>query len=58
MERKKEEDIFFTSPMSLSVEAAEEVGKLIPNFIQTVMETVGPSNSEKVMCLNLDWVGY
>ncbi|MGZ6441770.1 MAG: TIGR02147 family protein [Pseudobdellovibrionaceae bacterium] len=58
MERKREEDIFFTSPMSLSVEAAEEVRKLIPNFIQTVMKLVGPSASEKVMCLNLDWFQY
>jgi uncharacterized protein (TIGR02147 family) len=58
MEAKKDEDVFFTSPMSLSVETAEEIRKLIPTFIQTVVKMVGPSPSEKVMCLNIDWFEF
>jgi uncharacterized protein (TIGR02147 family) len=58
MEKKSDKDIFFTSPMSLSHEAADQVRKLIPAFVQTVMKITGPSPSEKVMCLNIDWFNY
>lgn len=58
MENRREEDLFFTSPMSLSVEAAAHVKKAIPHFIQTVMQTTGPSTSETVMCLNIDWFKF
>lgn len=58
MENKSSEDIFFSSPMSLSREAVEEVRKLIPNVIQTVMKIVGPSPSETTACLNIDWFEY
>lgn len=58
MEMRKEEDLFFTSPMSLSVEAAEEIRRLLPSFIQNVMKIAGPSESEIVACLNIDWFRY
>jgi uncharacterized protein (TIGR02147 family) len=58
MENRRDQDLFFTSPMSLSVEAAEKVKQLIPEFIQSVMKEVGPSASEKVACLNIDWFEY
>lgn len=58
MERRRDEDIFFTSPMSLSKHAAEEIRKLLPNFIQSIMKISGPSPSEVVACLNIDWFEY
>jgi uncharacterized protein (TIGR02147 family) len=58
MENKQEGDVFFTSPMSLSKVAAQQVRKLLPNFIQEVMKVTGPSQSEKVACLNIDWFSY
>lgn len=58
MENSSDSDVFFTSPMSLSVEASDEVKKMIVNFIQSVMSISGPSQSEKVSCLNIDWFDY
>lgn len=58
MERRRDQDIFFTSPMSLSKEAAEEIRKQLPNFIQAVMKISGPSSSEIGACLNIDWFEY
>jgi uncharacterized protein (TIGR02147 family) len=50
--------LFFSSPMSLSEETAEEIRRLLPKFIEQVMAKVGPSKSEKVYCLNIDWFEY
>lgn len=58
MENKKTDDIFFTSPMSLSHDAVEEVRRLLPTVIQNVMKIVGPSPSETTACLNIDWFEY
>jgi uncharacterized protein (TIGR02147 family) len=55
MDLRKEQDLFFTGPMSLSKEACEEIRKLLPTFIQQVMKVAGPSDSEVVSCLNIDW---
>ncbi len=58
MESRNDSDIFFTSPMSLSIAASEEIKNMIVNFIQAVMKISGPSASEKVSCLNIDWFDY
>jgi uncharacterized protein (TIGR02147 family) len=58
MESRRPRDVFFTSPMSLSIEAAAIIQKMIPQFIQEVMKISGPSNSETVSCLNIDWFEY
>jgi uncharacterized protein (TIGR02147 family) len=58
MDKRRDEDLFFTGPMSLSREAALEIRKMIPNFIQSVMKITGPSPSEQVSCLNIDWFKY
>ncbi len=58
MERKRADDLFFTSPMSLSREAFEEIKILIPAVIENIMKIAGPSDSETVGCLNLDWFRY
>lgn len=58
MEQRKDSNLFFTGPMSLSEEAAEEVRRLLPKMIEQVMAITGPSDSEKVCCLNMDWFEY
>lgn len=58
MELRRESDVFFTSPMSLSHEAHRQIQDLIANFIQAAMKVSGPSSSETVSCLNIDWFGY
>lgn len=58
MTLKKPDHIFFTGPMSLSQKAYEEIFGFIPNFIQKVMDTSAPSDSEVTACLNIDWFSY
>lgn len=58
MEKNKPEDLFFTSPMSLSKEAAIEIRKLLPTVIEKIQKTAGPSDSEVVYCLNIDWFEF
>jgi uncharacterized protein (TIGR02147 family) len=58
MDLKKNEDLFFTGPLSLSREAYDEIFKLLPTVIQKIMKISGPSNSEVVSCLNIDWFRY
>lgn len=58
MESGRDDDLFFTSPMSLSRDAAEEIRRLLPTFIQSVMKIAGPSDSETAACLNIDWFSY
>lgn len=58
MESRCENDLFYTCPMSLSVEAANTIRSVLPEFIQQVLKIVGPSTSEKVMCWNMDWFEY
>lgn len=58
MELRKDSDLFFSSPMSLSKQAYNEIRKDIPNYIQSIMKISGPSESEQVACLNIDWFQY
>jgi uncharacterized protein (TIGR02147 family) len=53
-----DENVFFTSPMSLSREAAALIRAKIPSFIGEVRDLVGPSHSEVIRCLNIDWFSY
>lgn len=58
MEMGRDEDLFFTSPMSLSHDVAKEVRQMLPTVIENVQKLVGPSESETVRCLNIDWFDY
>lgn len=58
MELRREQDLFYSCPMSLSEEAFENVRKLLPTVIQQVLKIVGPSPSERVACFNLDFFEY
>jgi uncharacterized protein (TIGR02147 family) len=58
MEKFSESNLFFTSPMSLSVSDAEKIRSLLPKYIEEVMKIVGPSPSEETYCWNMDWFKY
>ena len=55
MEKKKDSDLFFTSPMSLSKEALEQIRTLLPELIRKIMKITSPSKSELVACLNIEY---
>ncbi|MGZ3743368.1 MAG: DUF4423 domain-containing protein [Pseudobdellovibrionaceae bacterium] len=58
MEHRREKDLFYTCPMSLSEKAFEDVRNFLPTVIQQVLKIVGPSVSEEVACFNLDFFEY
>lgn len=58
MDLKADTDLFYTCPMSLSAEATLQVRELLLKSIQEALKIVGPSPSEEVRCLNIDWFSY
>jgi uncharacterized protein (TIGR02147 family) len=58
MFEQNESDVFFTCPLSLSREAAELIRWKIPTFIEEIRNIVGPSPSEVVRCVNIDWFAF
>jgi uncharacterized protein (TIGR02147 family) len=58
MQTSDEDQLFYTCPMSLSNKAVEKIRDLLPDFIERVLKIVGPSPSEEVFCLNIDWFRY
>ncbi len=58
MELRRDEDLFFTQPMALSVVAAEKIRLMLPGIIEQIHAVSGPSESEVVRCFNIDWFEY
>lgn len=58
MVSKADNDLFYTAPMSLSLETANQIRAELPAFIEKIIKWVGPSPSETVRCLNIDWFEY
>ena len=58
MPLQRDEDLYFTFPMSLSVEDAAKIRRYLPTVIEEIHKIVGPSESETVRCLNLDFFEY
>lgn len=58
MVEQNEKNLFFTSPMSMSRETAEEIRPLILDLIEGVRKKIRPSPSETVRCLGIDWFEY
>ncbi len=58
MELRRDEDLFFTQPMALSREASEKIRLMLPGMIEQLHAISGPSESEVVRCLNIDWFEY
>ena len=51
-------NLFFSGPMVLSQDVADEIRRQLPEFIQQTLAKVHPSKSEVVRCLNIDWYEY
>ncbi len=58
MRQKNSEDLFFTFPMSLSQKDSEKIRGMLLHTIEEIHKVVGPSPSECVRCLNLDYFEY
>ena len=58
MVQSDDENLFYTAPMSLSKELASEIRQELPSIIEKIIKRVGPSESEVVRCLNIDWFEY
>lgn len=58
MRERRETDLFYTGPMSLSNELAVEVRCRIPTLLEQLYRDIGPSKSETVRCLNIDWFEF
>lgn len=58
MDQKKETDLFYTSPYSLSQKDSEVLRELLLKTIQEFLEVVKPSPSEITYCLNIDWFRF
>ena len=58
MEETRGDDLYFTSPMSMLFETAQDVRARLLEIIAEVQTAVKPSPSEVVRCLNLDWFEY
>lgn len=55
MENSADNQLFYTGPMALSKEAANEIHKMLIEFIQQTISKAADSNSEVLRCLNFDW---
>ncbi len=53
-----ERNMFFTMPMSLSQEVADRIRSDLPSYIERLAKWIGPSPSEVVRCLNIDYFEY
>lgn len=58
MNQGREDDLFITSPMSLSKAVVEEIRRSLPEFFEAILKKTGPSDSEESYCFNLDWFRY
>jgi uncharacterized protein (TIGR02147 family) len=58
MLNSNDQNLFYTGPMSLSNELAAQIRQEIPTFIERLYKRLGPSESETVRCLNIDWFEY
>ena len=54
----KDSDLFITVPMSVSAEVADRIRQDLPAYFEKLAKWVGPSKSEVVRCLNIDWFEY
>ena len=51
----EKEELFYTGPMSLSLADMASVRKELVDVVSRAIKIVGPSKSEEIACLNIDW---
>jgi len=49
------EELSYTAPLSLSTEDVKKIREILAQAIERADELVGPSECERMFCLNLDW---
>jgi uncharacterized protein (TIGR02147 family) len=57
-QQQRNTDLFFSGPLSLSQELADQIREELPAFIEKLVQRIVPSKSEVVRCLVLDWFDY
>lgn len=57
MSFQSDDDLFFTLPCALSKKDSELLRAKMLEWIIEIRRVVGPSDSETVRCLNIDWFG-
>ncbi|MGE3974699.1 MAG: TIGR02147 family protein [Bdellovibrionales bacterium] len=55
IDRVSDAELFFTSPVSISVKDVHVIRELLVENIENVFKIVDPSPSEELACLNIDW---
>lgn len=58
MDRRKDDCLHYTGPVSLSETETKKIHEDLIQLIQKYTKRVAASNSEKLMCLNIDWFDY
>jgi uncharacterized protein (TIGR02147 family) len=58
MVHSEDKNLFFTGPMSLSSEVADQLRQDLSNLLDQVYKVVPPSASETTRCLNIDWFEF
>lgn len=58
MDRRKDECLHYTGPMSLSEADARKIREDLVQLIQRQTKRAAASPSEKLMCLNIDWFDF
>jgi plasmid maintenance system antidote protein VapI len=58
MPLKRDGDLFFTSPVTLSIEDREVVRRELMDAIEKIMRRIAPSPPEVGCCLNVDWFQF
>lgn len=53
-----DQQFFFTMPMNLSVKVADRIRNELGKLVDQIIKEVGPTESETVRCLNIDWFEY
>ena len=56
MDQKDERDLFYTCPLVCSEKSMERIRQMILTLIKESLDEVKPSPSEKLACLNIDWI--
>ena len=55
MDTREDQEIFFTSPMSMSNSDFQKIRDLLSKSIQSALEICKDSNAEDIVCLNIDF---
>lgn len=58
MVQSEDKNLFYTGPMSLSLEVADQVRQELSNLLDKIYKVVPPSESETTRCLNIDWFEF